>query len=100
MFGRLKARWRILLTPMDLKLDDIPDIVLACFVLHNFWEEPNIEPILADMDRVITPTKDILYTFNTKDGRAIRDAITRYFAEYLQDNGKTNLIINLPMVLI
>ena len=88
-FGCLKARWRILLRPMDLKLEDIPDIILACLVLHNFCEERNIEPILADMDRVIimergnAPTKDIVYTYNTKDGGAIRDAITRYFAEYL-----------------
>ena len=60
-FGRLKARWRIL-----RRFEDIPDIVLACFVLHNFCEERNIEPILADMDKVIimervnAPTKDIV----------------------------------------
>ena len=87
--GRLKARCSILLRPMDLKLEDISDIVLAFFVFHNFCEEQNIEPILANMDRVIlmehvnAPTKDILYTYNTKDGGAIRDAITRYFEEYL-----------------
>ena len=52
---------------MDLKFKDIPDIVLACFVFHNFCEEQNIEPILADIDRVIimervnAPTKDIVY---------------------------------------
>ena len=44
------------------------------------------------MERVNAPTKD-------KDGGAIRDPITRYFAEYLQDNGKIILSINLPMVL-
>ena len=49
----------------------------------------NIKPILADMDRVVimehvnAPTKDIVYTHNTNDGGAIRDAIARYFAEYL-----------------
>ena len=64
------------------KAQGIPDIVFACFVLHNFCQERNIEPILADMDRVIimergnVPTKDIVYTYNTKDGGAIRDAIT------------------------
>ena len=52
-FGRLKALWRILLKPIYLKLEDIPNIVLACFALHSFCEEQNIEPILADMDRVI-----------------------------------------------
>ena len=79
-----------------LKLQDIPDIVLVCSVLHNFCEERNIKPILAVMDRVIimervnAPTKDIVFTYYTNDGRAIRDAVTRYFAEYLQDNGKPN----------
>ena len=52
------------------------------------------------MERGNASTKDIVYTYNTKDGGAIRDAITQYFAEYLQDNGKANLSINLPMVLI
>ena len=72
-FGRLKALWRILLRPMDLKCEDIPDIVLKCFVLHNFCKERNIEPILADMGRVITmervnaPTKDIAYTNKITD---------------------------------
>ena len=86
-FERLKERWRILLRPMDLKLEGIPDIVLASFVLHNFCEEQTIEPIIADMDRVIimervnAPTKNIVYTYNTKDGGTIRDRITRYFAE-------------------
>ena len=62
---------------MDLKLQDIPDIALACFVLHIFCEEQNIEPVLADMDRVIIMkrvnalTKDILYIYNTKDGEPL-----------------------------
>ena len=44
---------------------------------------------LAYMDMVIimetvnAPMKDIVYRHNTKDGGAIRDAITRYFVEYL-----------------
>ena len=37
-FGRLKARWRILTRPMDLKLDDLPTVIDACFVLHNYCE--------------------------------------------------------------
>ena len=35
-FGRLKARWSILTTKMDLQLQIIPKVVHACFVLHNF----------------------------------------------------------------
>ena len=37
--GRLKAQWRILLRLMELKFEDIPDIVLACFALHKFCEK-------------------------------------------------------------
>ena len=37
-FGRLKARWRILTKPIDLKLDTIPLIIHTCFVLHNYCQ--------------------------------------------------------------
>ena len=35
------------------------------------------------MERVIAPMKDIVYTYNMKDGGAIRDEITQYCVEYL-----------------
>ena len=74
---------------MEVKFEDIPDIVLARFVLYKFCEERNIKPILGDMDRVIiiervnAPTKGIVYTYNMEHGGTIRDAITQYFVEYL-----------------
>lgn len=37
-FGRLKARWQVLTTPINLDLEDTPTIIYACFVLHNFCE--------------------------------------------------------------
>lgn len=37
-FGRLKARWRCLSRPMDIKQGALPDVILCCFVLHNFCE--------------------------------------------------------------
>ena len=40
-FGRLKARWSIVTRKMDLKLDNIPTVIYACFVLHNFCEYHN-----------------------------------------------------------
>ena len=40
-FGRLKSRWSILTRKMDLKLDNIPTVIYACFVLHNFCEYHN-----------------------------------------------------------
>ena len=34
-FGRLKARWRILLRPMDIPVQKFPNVIFACFVLHT-----------------------------------------------------------------
>ena len=38
-FGRLKARWRILLRPMDIPVEKLPNIIYVCFALHKFCEE-------------------------------------------------------------
>lgn len=40
-FGRLKARFRCLKRAMDINLDELPYIIYACFVLHNFCEIHN-----------------------------------------------------------
>ncbi|CAM4607227.1 unnamed protein product [Lepidochelys kempii] len=37
-FGRLKARWRSLLTRLDLSETNIPTVITACCVLHNLCE--------------------------------------------------------------
>ena len=37
-FGRLKARWGCLRRPMDINMEDLPAVIMACFVLHNFRE--------------------------------------------------------------
>ena len=41
-YGRLKARWPILSVPLNFKLQEIPVIVITCFVLHNWCEEHNV----------------------------------------------------------
>ena len=40
-FGRLKARFRALKRPVDINLSDLPSVIYACFVLHNFCEMNN-----------------------------------------------------------
>lgn len=37
-FARLKARFALLRTPMDINLDDLPYVIYSCFVLHNYCE--------------------------------------------------------------
>ena len=37
-FGRLKGRFWCLKRAMDVKLDDLPHVIYACFILHSFCE--------------------------------------------------------------
>ena len=37
-YGRLKGRWRVLMKKIDVRLEDVSDIVAACCVLHNICE--------------------------------------------------------------
>lgn len=37
-FGRLKGRFGALRRDMDINIDDLPHVIYACFVLHNFCE--------------------------------------------------------------
>ena len=37
-FGRLKGRWRCLLKRMDHQLENVPNVVATCVVLHNMCE--------------------------------------------------------------
>ena len=40
-FGRLKARFGALRRAMDINIDELPYVIYACFVLHNFCEFNN-----------------------------------------------------------
>ena len=75
-FGCLKARWQILNTRMSLKLENVPYVIYACFVLHNIC---SINCILVDdesiqrqimhdrqMQPVVTP--DLIYSCNSAEG--------------------------------
>ena len=39
VFGRLKARVRILLCPMDISIEKLPNIIYICFLFYNYCEE-------------------------------------------------------------
>ena len=41
VLGRMKTRGSILTRKMYLKLDNIPTVIYACFVFHNFCEYHN-----------------------------------------------------------
>ena len=50
-FGHLKARFGSLKRAMGVKMDDLPFVIYACFVLHNYCEV-NKETIGKDRVRV------------------------------------------------
>ena len=96
-FGRLKARWRILTRPMDIKLDDLPTVIYACFVLHNYCEMRSNNNTIND-DIVQSQIQreqlmqnyhhhsgiDQLYSYNSAQGTYIRQIITTYLKEYME----------------
>ena len=95
-FGRLKARWRILNRPMDIKLEDLPGIIYSCFVLHNYCEirsnnnvmnqdaiQQQVEQERQNQNCSHHGQPDQLYTYNSAQGMYIRNILTRYIKEYL-----------------
>ena len=88
-FGRLKARFRALKREMDINMKDLPNVVYACFVLHNFCEmkrELTSEELISEAvrnDAFLQPTlSGNRYSQGTNDetgGKKIRNIFVNYF---------------------
>ena len=94
-FGRLKARWAVLTKAIDLKLDDTPTLIYACFVLHNFCE---LGSHYVDEDAVRsqiefnryqhnlpTNNQSSVYSCETAEGGSVRQEITEYIRKQLHN---------------
>lgn len=81
-FGRLKARWRILLKFSEMKFKKTVKVIISCCILHNMCEEEN-SPILPKMWKSVTkfnnkypqPQHEDDVNFDSNDGEAKRQAI-------------------------
>ena len=90
-FGRLKARWQILSKRIDMGLKFVPNIVYACFVLHNICEMKGVtidDDIVAQQiaqDKLTQPNTgaDHRYSFNSAEGTYVRNVITAMYKEHL-----------------
>ena len=90
-FGRLKARWQILNKRIDMGLKFVPNIVYACFVLHNICEMKGVtidDDIVAQQiaqDKLTQPNTgaDHRYSFNSAEGTYVRNVITAMYKEHL-----------------
>ena len=87
-FGRLEARFGALKRAIDINIDELPFVVDACFVLHNFCEingewigegkvvaskehEGNFQPV--------TTSNNIRTQCLEAEGKKIRRRLTRFF---------------------
>ena len=90
-FGRLKAQWQILNKRIDMQLTSVPEIVYACFVLHNFCQIQAVniddevvqQQIAHDMATQPNTVADCLHSCNTAEGAQVRNIITRMYREHI-----------------
>lgn len=85
-FGRLKGRWRCLMKRMDVNIANVPNIVAACVVLHNFCElhgdycHPEWLSTTTPHDHQPTSSSPSTNT-PTSTATDIRNAITSYLSQ-------------------
>ena len=87
-FGCLKAGFACLKCAMDINIDDLPFVIYACFVLHNFCEINN-ESIGADKVRNTIQyncdfqppqaTNRYITEANEAEGKRVQQVLTKYF---------------------
>ena len=86
-FGVLNGHWRCLLKRLDNNLENIPDIILACCVLHNitqlkgdnYIDYDNVIPqVLQDQQRA----RDMGHIHNEvcPESERLREVLTRYIS--------------------
>ncbi|KAG0423853.1 hypothetical protein HPB47_000384 [Ixodes persulcatus] len=85
-FGRLKARFRIVLKRMEVRIDNVNAVVRACCILHNVCETLNdsadkqwIQDArkVEEDDKLEQPSRKT--TAKTDSGTAVRTALVAYF---------------------
>ena len=94
-FWRLKARWAVLRKKIDLKLENVPIVVYACFVLHNYCEQYSSyinEDMIASQIQHAKPNEESLnlpdpvYSCNNSVGEVVRNILTHYVRINLPDD--------------
>ena len=89
-FGRLKARWRRLMKQNDMEAHHVPNVVVACCILHNVceihagnhfvdsWLESDASTTCSQMQ----PTSTTTSQNTTTESAEIRDALVQYLSAH------------------
>ena len=93
-FGRLKAKWAFLSSTILLDLEYVPELIMACFVLHNFIALKNGDPEEEAVRKQIEANQadeelhanvaDPIFSKTTSEGQYIRKIITKYMEDQLE----------------
>ena len=90
----MKARFSALRREIDINLNDLPTVIYACFVLHNFCEihkesisEDQVRSVMDD-EQASQPTNQWQGPMqrNDMEGKRARRVLTKYFANLDSDN--------------
>lgn len=86
-FGRLKARFASLRRAMDINLHDLPCVIFACFVLHNYCEERSetmdqhcvVSAVQRDQEvQPSTQSNSYLIDCDEAEGKRVRTVLTKF----------------------
>ncbi|KAM4048834.1 uncharacterized protein ACNLHF_011805 [Anomaloglossus baeobatrachus] len=78
-FGILTARWRILTTAINVKIETVDEIIKACVILHNFLLSNGVPPLEEEMTNcTLTQYSNVSFRTTTEVLR-IRDEFASYF---------------------
>lgn len=86
-FGRLKARFRLVLKRMDANIGNVPFIIRACCVLHNICEHFGDSLPQQWLNESELESSLFIQPVHTSDvqvgsGTDVREALVEYFAQH------------------
>ena len=79
-FGRLMARWRRLNKKIDMHIDNVPNVILACCILHNVCEIHNDDFNEEWLDD--EQPDDTHVSTSNEGGGTVRELLVNYFEHH------------------
>lgn len=86
-FGRLKARWRVLLCRAGISNKFMPSVAQACVILHNIVEisKDNFNPCwlrsVNEVNMKRPQPRQVIVTLAEPDTKHIRDVLKNYMTD-------------------